>query len=686
MTSSIVNCGSFKLACATIAIGLHAGSSLALTGDDLFFAELPSVASVSRLPQRIEDAPTSVTVIDRAMIRASGARSLSDVMRLVPGFQTFASSDKQTRVNYHGITDDDFSPRVQVLIDGRSLHSPLFQGGVNWDLLPVAMSDIERIEVVRGSNTVSYGTNAFLGVINIMTVDPMLVSGPSASVSRGNQGVFDYTVRGGLKIDDSTALRMTYRLMRDDGLDETPEDTGVFEWADRNRSRLFEMRLFHQIDPSNDLDIGFSHIAKRSLTGRLDDVTGLPSEGNPLRDLDEQSTAVQLRWRHVRDVNSDWQLRYAFSHDKASSAFTDPRARAIPYNRVDYFGDRSNRHELELTHSRAWKEIKLVAGGSWRHDSMRSRTIMRDRGSVGRNTGRVFANAEWRPNTSFTVNAGASFEYDSFAGRHFAPRASLAWHMAQDHTLRLGYARAWRTASVFDYKAQYLRNPTHANWLGNERLPAERLDSLELAYLGQFTRMRMGLDVRVFAERVDNRLQSRISSGDTFGYSNDPDTVEPVQKLEIRGYEFQWKWQPVDATRFIVGHASIRIDSSNTRRGQELADSPFSNFGAWRQPFYVALARQSAPRRSTSIMWMQALPGGADFSLMWYKVGDIKWTRNTFTPGYERFDLRVAYPFRFGAQSGELSYTAQSLKGAHFEEREQRVVDRRHWVTLRLDF
>ncbi|MDV7400204.1 TonB-dependent receptor plug domain-containing protein, partial [Arthrospira platensis SPKY1] len=106
-------------------VALTAGLSAAgavFADTDLFFSDLPTVASISRLPQRQADAPASVTVIDRAMIRASGARSLSDVFRLVPGFQTFAASDKQTRVNYHGITDDDFSPRVQVLVDGRSLH------------------------------------------------------------------------------------------------------------------------------------------------------------------------------------------------------------------------------------------------------------------------------------------------------------------------------------------------------------------------------------------------------------------------------------------------------------------------------------------------------------------------------------------------------------------------------------
>lgn len=146
--------------------------AMPVCAEDLFFSELPVVASVSRLPQRIADAPASVTVIDRDMIRASGARSLNDIFRLVPGFQTFAHSDTSARVNYHGITDhNDYSPRVQVLLDGRSLHSPLFRNGVNWGLIPVALEDIERIEVVRGSNTVSYGTNAFLGVINIITVD-----------------------------------------------------------------------------------------------------------------------------------------------------------------------------------------------------------------------------------------------------------------------------------------------------------------------------------------------------------------------------------------------------------------------------------------------------------------------------------------------------------------------------------
>ena len=688
---------------------LSSASGSAFADTDLFFSELPTVASISRLLQRQADAPASVTVIDRAMIRASGARSLSDLFRLVPGFQTFAASDKQTRVNYHGITDDDFSPRVQVLVDGRSLHSPLFIGGVNWALMPVALDDIEYIEVVRGSNTVSYGTNAFLGVINIITTDPALSRGGSVSISRGNQGVLDYALRGGVQLGTSANLRISYRQIRDDGLDEIPDGDGIFSWADRNRSRMLDVRYVNQIDAGHLLEVGFGHVEAKSLTGRLIDNRGTRSPGDPLRNQNEASTWLQLHWTRVGDDGSDTQLRYAFSQDTSDSTYRIDRGLAEQlltqrfagdpvrlteelarldklYLRTNAFGGRSDRHEIELTRTLAVNDVRYSYGASWRNDALRSQTMLRDLGTVDRNTTRAFANAEWRPRDWFTGNAGASYEYDSLAGGHLSPRISGAFHFAPGQTVRLGYTRAWRTANILDYRARYLVFTDEAEWVGNRALPAERLDSWEIGYLGEWQKTRLVVDVRAFSERVKNRLQTRIRTGESFGFVNRPNTTEPVQHLHIQGYELHLTWRPLSGTRLQAGHASIRIDSENSRRGIELLNTtPSSNF-LTAQDRYVELARLSAPRRSTSLMWTQDLPWGGDFSLMWFRVGDIKWTRNTFAPGYERFDLRVAYPLRIGSQLGEIAYTAQSLKGAHFEEREQRIVDRRHWVTLRLDF
>ena len=202
----------FKLSLLALSIpGLLASPAIQAAEEDMFFSELPIVASVSRLPQRLADAPTSVTVIDREMIRSLPIRDLNDIFRLVPGFQTYPNNTEAARVTYHGLTDEEFSPRLQVLVDGRSMYSSAFRNGVNWAVIPVAIEDIERIEVVRGTNAVSYGSNAFLGVINIITVDPSLVQGFSVTANHGNQGIRDYSLRTGGKLGEAGNFRFTYR-------------------------------------------------------------------------------------------------------------------------------------------------------------------------------------------------------------------------------------------------------------------------------------------------------------------------------------------------------------------------------------------------------------------------------------------------------------------------------------------
>lgn len=678
---------------------LSGGSGFAFADTDLFFSELPTVASISRLPQRQADAPASVTVIDRAMIRASGARSLSDVFRLVPGFQTHAASDASARVNYHGVADNDHSPRAQVLVDGRSLHSPLSRSGVNWSLIPVALEDIDRIEVVRGSNTTSYGTNAFLGVINIVTIDPALAHGASLSVSRGNQGVRDHTLRGAVSLSEETRVRITFQQQRDDGLEERADGNRFSNWKDRNRSKLLDLRLQHQLDFSNTLEMGLGRVESLRLTGRRDPGTGVPEGLDPLRNLEESSTWLQLRWLQARSDSSDLSLRYTYSDDRANARFDAPAIHPAlealigkPYSPIDTNGDRGTRHEIELAHTALLgSQFRTSSGASWRRDTLYSDTTLRDRSPAHRSVSRLFLNTEWRPTNWFTGNAGASVEHDSLAGRHFAPRASAAFHILPEHTVRLGYSRAWRTPSILEYRGRSLITPKLAYSVGNRDLPAERLDSWELGYLGHWPEARTSLDVRVFSERLRNRLQDLIKSSETFGFlpfpaANDtPYTVEPIQNLHTRGYELQWKWQPLDGTRLSIAHANIRVSVRDTARGRSLQLDPAGNYQSGYER-YRELAERSAPRRSTSVLLTQALPAGADLSVAWYRVGDIKWTRGTFAPGYERFDLRVAHPLRVGSQHGEVAYTAQSLKGAHFEQREQRVVDRRHWVTLRLDF
>ena len=113
---------------------------------------MPIVLSVSRLPQRLDETPGAVTLLDRDMIRLSGARDVADLLRLVPGFQTSTSFETGAPLaSYHG-GFDGYSARIQVLVDGRSVYSPFLFGSSAPGLQTVALEDIERIEVLRGSN------------------------------------------------------------------------------------------------------------------------------------------------------------------------------------------------------------------------------------------------------------------------------------------------------------------------------------------------------------------------------------------------------------------------------------------------------------------------------------------------------------------------------------------------------
>jgi len=343
-----------------------------MSDEGLFFSELPIIASVSRLPQRLEDASASVTVIDRALIKASGARDLNDIFRLVPGFQTFPNNTDAARVTYHGMTDNDFSPRVQVLIDGRSQYSPLFRNGVNWATLPVALEDIERIEVVRGSNAVSYGSNAFLGVINIITVDPALAHGVSVGVNRGNQGVRDTTLRAGGRLGEAGDFRFTYQAKDDDGLEDQ------FDWQDSLRSRMFNLRTDFWLSQRDQLQFSIGHVEARTTLGRLaksgDVLTGGFAPGNPIRDFDQSDSYLQLQWYRALDDSSDFRLRYAYTEDRGSEQHIERRSRRgvswagetnLLYE-LDAFGDVGTRHEVEGQHAFSpLQAVRMVWGAGW---------------------------------------------------------------------------------------------------------------------------------------------------------------------------------------------------------------------------------------------------------------------------------------------------------------------------------
>src|SRR5580698_5069366 len=125
------------------------------------------ITSVSKDPQQIMKTPAAVFVITQEDIRRSGATNIPEALRLAPGVEVAQIDGNHWSVAIRGFAGQ-FSKSLLVLVDGRSIYTPLFEG-VYWDLPYVMLEDVERIEVVRGPGGTIWGSNAVNGVINIIT-------------------------------------------------------------------------------------------------------------------------------------------------------------------------------------------------------------------------------------------------------------------------------------------------------------------------------------------------------------------------------------------------------------------------------------------------------------------------------------------------------------------------------------
>ena len=222
----------------------------ALAMEDLVLGrvELPTVLSATRLKQAPAEVPGSMTVLDRQLIRASGARDIPELLRLVPGMKIGYHLGNKSNVNYHG-TNVTEARRLQVLVDGRSVYRPGL-ATVDWTDIPLAMEDIERIEVFRGPNTAAYGANALMGVINIISRDPRSTLGTRLKITTGNRGVQDLYGSHGTEVGN-THLRLSIFAKEDTGFDIDDYDR---EFRDDRRLNAFNLAGNTQLNGSQSLN------------------------------------------------------------------------------------------------------------------------------------------------------------------------------------------------------------------------------------------------------------------------------------------------------------------------------------------------------------------------------------------------------------------------------------------------
>ncbi len=168
------------------------------------------VTSVSKAPEPLRRAPANVYVITHEDIMRSGATSLSEVLRLAPNLQVTQLTASTYQLGAGGFgghqASQNFANKLLILIDGRSVYSPLYSG-VYADTLDVMLEDVDRIEVISGPGGTLWGANAMNGVINIITRPSYVTDGTLVSADAGNQNQMG-SARYGDKLGDNGSYRV----------------------------------------------------------------------------------------------------------------------------------------------------------------------------------------------------------------------------------------------------------------------------------------------------------------------------------------------------------------------------------------------------------------------------------------------------------------------------------------------
>lgn len=622
-----------------------ATTGAAHAAEEPFFEELPLVLSASRLPQPLSEAPGAVTIIDQRLIAATGYRDLARLMRLVAGMQVAQERRHDHWVAYHGLSSD-MPTEMQVLIDGRSVITPTAFGGADWSGLPVTLDEIERIEVVRGTNASGFGANAFLGVINIITRHSADATGARLQLRGGSRDLRDGEANWN---GSSGPLSLRAAV-------STQHDSGFRDLHDSLSRTTATVRGDLQLGTHDTLMVR----AAGSIGRRGEGYPDSTFHNNGLRQSRQYNYALHVQWQHTRSHDEEWLLHYYRNYDRARDewlASAPPAFPAVPLNR-----NRENvRDNVEFQHRSApGARTKLVWGFEARRDTPHSDFFYFGGDPDPSHLYRLFGNGEWRATDTLSLNLGISAERYSGHPTRLNPRLFANWQLSPSDTLRVGAARAFRQANLFEQYGD-IRAIDPATGLTLVRpfvdspdLRQTRIDSSEIGYFGRFATWNTQLDVRLFNERIHDFIvrapmdpAPRPVLADFLGSTRYENLDHSVT---LRGIEYQLSTRPARGTELRLAHSIVDVRS-------EAAE----------------IDKRSAPY-TASLSWLQDWGGGWSSMVSALRFGPIA-GGDGYVPrfryisdAYTTVDASLRYATHIGRSRAEWALTAINLGPRHQEQ------------------
>ena len=490
-----------------------AGGEAALARMSLAQLSNLEVTSVSKAPQPLSTAPAAIYVITHQQIMRSGATSLPEALRLAPNLQVTQVTASDYVVSARGFNGapqaQNFSNKMLILIDGRSVYSPLYSG-VYLDADAVLLRDIDRIEVISGPGAALWGANAVNGVINIITRSARSTTGAYASVGAGNR-TEQIEAQYGTDIGDHAAVRVYARSVRR-GAEQLAGGASAHDnWGKTEAG----FRADWSRDSNSLLLEGDTYRALENL--------GMPGAG----DLKVCGADFLTRWLH-RSGRSRLQVQ----------AYVDQSERRNPFGGLGFV---LQTYDLSLQQNLSLGAAgDLVWGGGERvyNYSITNGTALAFLPARRALTlGNLFAEDTFSPLPDLKLIAGAKLEDDPFAGWQLQPDARLAWTPREDLLLWAAASQAVRSPTPFDTDVTEKIGPILA-LQGNRGFRPERVTAYQIGYRGTPVRM-LSLSLTGFYNvYTDLRTIEPASAGGFF-----PLTWENRMRGDTYGVEGWANWQ-----------------------------------------------------------------------------------------------------------------------------------------------
>ncbi len=571
---------------------------------DMSIEELMNVevTTVSKKEDTLHKTPAAITVLTAEDIRRSGHQSIPEVLRSVPGIHVAKIDSNRWAITSRGF-NSLYSAKLLVLIDGRSVYTPLFSG-VYWDFQDLILEDVERIEVVKGPGGTLWGANAVNGVINIITKQAADTQGTLVTVGTGTEEKGFSSLRHGGKLGDNAYYRVYAKYLN--------RDEAVYANGDHANDRFDALREGFRIDwnisEQDNItlqgDVYDGHSAKRvRLTS--------PGVNFQMNDnVDGRGLNVLTRWTRTYSDSSDMSLQFYYDR-------TERHAVSLDESRDTFDIDFHHRFQLVDGHNLIW-------GLGYRHSGDNidnTYTLTFNPSSFNEELFTGFIQDEIvvvGDLLKFIV--GTKIVKNDYTGYEFQPSARLLWTPNKKNTAWASFTRAVSTPSrSFVHMTNRFNAVPPMQFSGSNHLKSQEVKAYELGYRLK-PKENLFFDFSFFYNEYDH-LYATENNPTVFSRIHDNKMYGETYGTEITSHWYvNENWRLTGGYSFIKMQMRTQNSSTNTARAsRKEKETPQNKFQVTSQ-----LNLQENLELNTMLYYCDSVP--------YYDV-----------PSYIRFDMGLTW-------------------------------------------